>query len=286
MQETSPIYPSENLPVHQNGQLTENQLSEIAQLYAKKIGGISNEILFPLAIRENFRSHDLSGIKINPPRAFREVALPSLYFKNILIRPPFPSERKKIWKKLDPLPLLVHLGKHNFFSCMKNEGYQINMNRIERVFVAGGGKKGKKIRGMINFYIDYFNFKQPPICEIVSLKVQENSNNLGIGTLLLSQAVFMGLQYGCESVSLTSSKKGIPLYLKGGFEPDFSISDKEQKIQRKWEHLDFNERINFCKEKKLFIFQFDLNEENINNLRIRLREVLNLPLQEKMKVEY
>ena len=87
------------------------------QLYLRKIEQITVcEVVFPLALRE-FQ---------NQSPALSSVALPALFAKNILIRPPLPSELEKIWEKFYMYEDSNY--KPKLASIVSNEGYHLHNN--------------------------------------------------------------------------------------------------------------------------------------------------------------
>lgn len=89
--------------------------------------------------------------------------------------------------------------------------FQEKLSLNERVLV---DEQSQIIHGGISYQINI----ETRICEIEVLGVRAQNQHLGYGSILLSAAIFVGLQYGCSQFELLPRVEAIPFYLKHGFD--------------------------------------------------------------------
>lgn len=234
------------------------------QVYKEKIEGLTaTEIPFPQILR--------TGNIHSSNEALTHVILPTLFAKNILIRPPLPSESDDIMYEFRPYEL-AFLEQLKLFSAIQNEGLSIDLDRkrIFRVVVASSSDVHKKIQGAIFYYISQKNNSS---CKIEALDIKDKHKSKGLGTLLMGHAILEAKQFGCRKIKLIPSYEGSFLYASLGFYPNSPW------VMPHWKNMDLTQ-----KAKILYLTvssnKMDLNLINIQNLYQKIVKILNNPPKE------
>lgn len=238
-------------------------------------------------VTEVFSPQALMSIVHQPDDLLAFVLLTTLFAKNILIRPPLPSEKTILWKNFyvegKDFESDKDSIKQNFFSCVTNEGYNLRLKKIndstcedkilDQVLVAGFPGNDSKIAGAIHFSITMPNDHEEKTCYINSLQVLENCQGLGLGTLLLSSAILTAKKEGCTKVILESSGEGIPLYVLFGFEPDV----EQSRLDGWWERMSLPQKMKICDYHLLFDphLRLEITQKNYSALLERVNNVFN-----------